>query len=182
MDGCESCSIPEVMTIHDLIRVDDMSDSVMMLLLDAIREFQPTHLVLFQCQQMDSSCFGSSTIIPIGPNNTYKTMEDVKGKWLHDLPSQRQYPVAFYHVECPRNKLYLLYCKSQGFDNQPDAMVEHDRKEYPGGEMTGFILWSNKKRKQFDKDEYLDVTPSYTRTEAQDKKFIETWLPEHLEQ
>ncbi len=56
-----------------------------------------THLVVFENQQFDSSQFGYRTVVIIGKPYTYKTLDDVKGKHLNDLPSQRQYPV--YYVE-----------------------------------------------------------------------------------
>jgi hypothetical protein len=58
-----------------------------------------THLVLFQNVDFTSSDFGSSTIVAIGPNRTYKTLAEVFGKWLNDLPSQRQYPIAYWEKE-----------------------------------------------------------------------------------
>ncbi len=51
-----------------------------------------TQLVFFENQMLDSSACGQSTVLAIGPSCTYKTLADVQGKWLHDLPSQRQYP------------------------------------------------------------------------------------------
>jgi hypothetical protein len=30
----------------------------------------------------------------VGPDNTYKNLEEIDGKHLNDLPSLRQYPVA----------------------------------------------------------------------------------------
>lgn len=37
------------------------------------------------------------------------------------------------------NPRYLNYCRAHG--KTPDEMLEHDRKEWPGGVMAGFILW-----------------------------------------
>ncbi len=51
-----------------------------------------THLVFFENQMLGSSACGKSTVLAIGPSCTYKTLADVQGKWLYDLPSQRQYP------------------------------------------------------------------------------------------
>jgi hypothetical protein len=55
-----------------------------------------TGIVVFENQQMDSSCLGDRTAMIVGPNCTCKTVEECEGKWLNDLPSQRQYAVAFY--------------------------------------------------------------------------------------
>lgn len=55
-------------------------------------------LVVFECQQMDSSSFGSRTALIVGAPFTYKSVEATEGRWLNDLPSQRQYPTSFYRV------------------------------------------------------------------------------------
>lgn len=34
---------------------------------------------------------------------------------------------------------YLAYCASQG--RSPEAQLAHDRQEFPGGVMCGYILW-----------------------------------------
>ena len=58
-----------------------------------------THLVLFKNQQFDSPSFGKSTVVCVGPTCTYKTAQDCEGKWLNDLPSQRQYAEIWCSVE-----------------------------------------------------------------------------------
>ena len=40
-----------------------------------ITQFQPTAFVLLECKMMDSSMLGSLTILPVGPNNTHKSVE-----------------------------------------------------------------------------------------------------------
>jgi len=60
-----------------------------------IKKYQATHLVLFENQDMCSSSLGARTVMCVGKNNTYKTIEECEGKWLNDLPSQRQYAVSF---------------------------------------------------------------------------------------
>jgi hypothetical protein len=54
-----------------------------------------TAVVLFRNQQMDSSSFGQQTIMVVGPECTYKSVEEVDGKWLNDAPSQRQHAIAW---------------------------------------------------------------------------------------
>ena len=54
-----------------------------------------THLVLFENQDFSSSQFGMRTVVCVGPECTYKIPSECEGKWLHDLPSQRQYATAF---------------------------------------------------------------------------------------
>lgn len=39
-------------------------------------KFQPTGWMLLECQQLDSSRMGSYTILPYGPNNTFKEVPD----------------------------------------------------------------------------------------------------------
>jgi len=59
------------------------------------RKTDATGLVLFENLQMDSSSYGRMTAMLIGPTNTYKSVEDCEGKFLGELPSHRQYPVAW---------------------------------------------------------------------------------------
>ena len=53
-------------------------------------------MIVFECLDMSSSRLGERSAMPYGPDNTIKALDDVKGKWLNDLPSQRQYPVAVW--------------------------------------------------------------------------------------
>lgn len=39
------------------------------------------------------------------------------------------------------NPRYLAYCKANGFENDPNGMLEHDKEQWPGGHMAGFMLW-----------------------------------------
>lgn len=45
--------------------------------------------------------------------------------------------------------LYLAYCKAHGFDGDPGGMLAHDVEEWPGGKMTGYVLWVARKRREF---------------------------------
>ncbi len=69
-----------------------MSESVRDRVVALARQPGTTHLVFFENQMLDSSACGQSTVLAIGPSCIYKTLADVQGTWLHDLPSQRQYP------------------------------------------------------------------------------------------
>lgn len=66
-------------------------------LVDAMKRW-PTAIgmIVFENLDMGSSSLGERSAMPYGPDNTIKTLDDVKGKWLNDLPSQRQYPVAVW--------------------------------------------------------------------------------------
>ena len=58
-----------------------------------------THAVLFCNLDFSSSQYGKWTVMTVGPDQTYKTMAEVENSWLNDLPSQRQYPVAYVDLE-----------------------------------------------------------------------------------
>jgi hypothetical protein len=47
------------------------------------------------------------------------------------------------------NPRYLAYCRAHG--RTPAEMLEHDDKEWPGGKMTGFILWLDEQWMEFEK-------------------------------
>ena len=54
-----------------------------------------SHLVAFENLMMDSSALGQRTVLCVGPGCTYESPEECEGHHLNDLPSQRQYPVAY---------------------------------------------------------------------------------------
>jgi hypothetical protein len=56
-------------------------------------------LVIFENQDMWSSRMGQRTAVICGPSNTYKSHRDTEGKWLNDLPSQRQYATYWIPVQ-----------------------------------------------------------------------------------
>ena len=58
-----------------------------------------TGAALFINSDFSSSQFGRWTILAIGPDQTYKRIEDLAGSHLHDLPSQWQYPVAYAPID-----------------------------------------------------------------------------------
>jgi len=57
-----------------------------------------THLVLFENQDICSSQLGARTVVCVGPECTYKTPSECNNHWLHNLPSQRQYPVMWCSI------------------------------------------------------------------------------------
>lgn len=60
-------------------------------------------VVLFRNEAMDSSECGRMTVLGVGEGFTCKTVEEVEGMWLNDLPSQRQYPVVY----CKKDPAFL---------------------------------------------------------------------------
>jgi hypothetical protein len=60
---------------------------------------QVTAVVLFRNQNFDSSSFGNTSMLLVGPGCTFKSPKDCEGKWLNDLPSQRQQPIAWCPIE-----------------------------------------------------------------------------------
>jgi hypothetical protein len=57
-----------------------------------------THLVFFENNLLDSSHLDESSVVAVGPTNTFKSLSEIEGKWLNDLPSQRQYPQFWCEV------------------------------------------------------------------------------------
>lgn len=45
------------------------------------------------------------------------------------------------------NSRYVAYARAHG--KTPEAMAQADKAAWPGGSMTGFILWIAKQRRQF---------------------------------
>lgn len=58
-----------------------------------------TSFVLFERLDLSSSHAGDNSILAVGPDNTYPDLESVYGRHLHDLPSQRQYAVAYCPID-----------------------------------------------------------------------------------
>ena len=56
-------------------------------------------LVLFRNMNMTASAFGNSTIMAFGPKCTYKTVEQVQGGRLNDMPSQQQHTLMWVPAE-----------------------------------------------------------------------------------
>jgi len=61
--------------------------------------------VVFENLMFDSSWCGARTAYAFGPRCAHAKPEDFEGKWLNELPSQRQYPRYVYYG--PRGQLTL---------------------------------------------------------------------------
>lgn len=53
-------------------------------------------LIVFENVDLSSSQLGARTAVAYGPERTIKSLDDAKGRHINDLPSQRQYPTAYY--------------------------------------------------------------------------------------
>ena len=47
----------------------------------------------------------------------------------------------------PINPRYVAYAKAHG--HSVGAQLKHDRKKYPGGCMCCFLIWMNRRRREF---------------------------------
>jgi hypothetical protein len=54
-----------------------------------------THLVLFENQAMDSSNLGSRAVLPVGPEQGLKNLDEIQGRPIGDVPSRFKYPVEY---------------------------------------------------------------------------------------
>jgi len=55
-------------------------------------------LVVYENVDLCSSRLGDRTCVKVGPGCGFSTLEQALGSWLGDLPSERQYPVAYLEV------------------------------------------------------------------------------------
>jgi hypothetical protein len=79
------------LTFPDFLKLESIHERIR----SAALHCNATHVVCFENQQLDSFACGARTSVMVGPTCTYQSVEQCEGKWLHDLPSQRQYPVSF---------------------------------------------------------------------------------------
>jgi hypothetical protein len=77
--------------------------------------------------------------------------------------------------DAPLNPRYLAYCRWHG--KTPDEMHEHDRKEWPGGIMCGFILWS-KARIQ---EAYKELPEAFRFGGLSDHDRYDNWLASRVD-
>ncbi len=47
------------------------------------------------------------------------------------------------------NSRYVSYARTHG--HTPETMLEHDEKAWPGGKMTGFMLWIQERWQEWDR-------------------------------
>lgn len=76
----------------------EFSPSVYKKIMLAVEVCEATHVAIFQNQNFDSSSFGATAAVCVGPTCTYPDPEFLKGKWLGDMPSQRKQAVGYVPV------------------------------------------------------------------------------------
>ena len=57
------------------------------------------YIVVYENLDFWSSRFGERSALKVGPGCSIETLEQALQIWLGDLPSQRQYPVAYLVLE-----------------------------------------------------------------------------------
>jgi hypothetical protein len=67
------------------------------------------------------------------------------------------------------NPRFVLYAKSRGLS--PDDALAQDAKDYPGGRMTGFLVWSNDKTSAYRKAHGLKTSDPIL-----DQDHYDAWL------
>jgi hypothetical protein len=55
-------------------RQEQTPEGLLEILRDRVQHYCPDGFMLLECQMLDSSSLGELTIMPVGPNNTYKTV------------------------------------------------------------------------------------------------------------
>lgn len=68
------------------------------------------------------------------------------------------------------NPRYIAYAKEHG--KSPDDMMAHDKDEYPGGQMCGFMLWISAKLRIFK----TQSPKSFLDSELHDQKAFDGFL------
>jgi len=54
------------------------------------------YIVVYEVLDFWSSRFGHRTALKVGPGCSIESLEEALSIWLGDLPSERQYPVAYW--------------------------------------------------------------------------------------
>lgn len=74
---------------------------------DKATEIDSTHAVVFENAELRVDAPINRTALLVGPNNTCKSIAEVEGRYLGDLPSERVYPQYYAAIkgECYADKL-----------------------------------------------------------------------------
>jgi len=74
---------------------------------------------------------------------------------------------------------YLAYCTLTG-DKTPEEIMERDEKQWPGGRMTGFILWVNERWGKWYEIAYPEGKPEVLT--CKDHENFDKWLRKRVEE
>lgn len=90
--------------------LEHFSEEEQNILFGRVIELDATHIILAENNNMNSSQFGQKTAMLVGGKSSY-TFEELDGKHLNDLPSQRQYFTKYAKVEICPNKIRIPISK-----------------------------------------------------------------------
>jgi len=76
------------------------------------------------------------------------------------------------------NPRYIAYAKDSGYT--PEEMLEVDHDRWPGGVMTGFILWIRDEWDMWIRENYPGHRRSSLVLSAKDHKDFNRWLQEKV--
>lgn len=71
-------------------------------------------MIVFECVDTCSSNLGRRTAVTYGPGGTIPTLKSANGKWLGDLPSQRQHARWYYVKPTAQEKQDDLHLSTGG--------------------------------------------------------------------
>jgi hypothetical protein len=77
------------------------------------------------------------------------------------------------------NPRYVLYASVHGLS--PEAMLERDKEAYPGGVMTGFMLWMGRRKAEFEKENPDALLNGYVYDHVAYDEFLERRAKELIE-
>ena len=93
--------MPKQVTLTELTTMFDESvQNKIQALAKKARKEPSAALVVFECLALDSSHLGERTCVLVGPGHRIDSLERALGGHLKDLPSERQYPIAWWRPTC----------------------------------------------------------------------------------
>ena len=69
-----------------------------------------------------------------------------------DTSPQAESPAFLFMPEkavASSNRRFLVYSRDHGFEGDPAGMLAHDRIIWPGGVMTGYVIWIPRQMESF---------------------------------
>lgn len=102
------------------------------------------YLVWCENLQMDSHAFGRSSVLAVGPGKTYATLEALEGKWLNDLPSERQYPTEYVDTSAVE-----YWTVEQGIEKEGEV------------EWVSWVTYPDSKRAEAERERQNNITSAH---------------------